>query len=168
MWLTVSLQEVIWSYFVLNTSNRERQWLHQQHLGVSGKDDALNVEEGTVIAKLETLSVLSCVWYVWRPLRKHGCVGANPFVGHSHVSISSSWGKKTSCFQQVEHTPTNSLFIRLYGGLCGPHTSSLSSLCRTEHQHQQQMYSHFHIGVPRGPTEEVELGKIKHIKWKTF
>lgn len=43
-----------------------------------------------------------------------------------------------------------------------------NSLCAAQHQHQEQMYSHIHTGVPRGPREEVELAKnkTKHIKWK--
>lgn len=62
-------------------------------------------------------------------LRKHGCVGANPSVGHSHSSISPSGGKKnTSSFQQVEHTQAeeSSVLRRLRGGLCWPHTFSPS------------------------------------------
>lgn len=64
------------------------------------------------------------------PLRKHGCVGANPSVGQLHSSISSSGGKKkTSSFQQVEHTQAeeSSVFRRLRGGLCGPRTFSPGS-----------------------------------------
>ena len=48
-----------------------------------------------------------------------------------------------------------------------PSPRAHSSLGATEHhQHQQQMYSHIHTGVPRGPTEEVEVGK--NTRWVSF
>lgn len=100
-----------------------------------GKDDALQslllnyflLNKCDVFLPDQDLLVLVCVWCVWCPLRKQGCVSVNPFVGHSHSSISSSGGKKTSRFQQVEHTPAKQCVHRLYEGLCGPHTFSLSS-----------------------------------------
>lgn len=129
MCLTVSPQEVIFSCFLLCQHVKPRVTmisLQQQHLGMCGKDDCYHLLLNECIYvtfshQVKALWVLACVWYVWCPLRKQGCVGANLFVVHSHCSLFSSGGKKTPYFQQVEHTLTEQCVLGLYEGLCGSH-----------------------------------------------
>lgn len=132
--------------------------LQQQHIRMSRKDGAHLIFFFSV--KWVSLSVLACVWYVWSPLEKQGCVGANPLVGHSHSAICCSGGKITSHFKQGELTAATADCIKVCVGLTPPLFHDLTSHSALHSISININNSCIHTDIHSGPTGE-RGGKYK-------